>query len=193
MSKDYNKPSRAEAETAVKVLLEYIGDDASREGLKKTPKRVVDSYTELFSGYTKDAATILDTKFFEKANFQDFIMLKNIGFTSICEHHMLPFIGVVDIAYIPNECLIGISKLARIVDVFARRLQIQEKMTVEIAESIQEFLQPLGVAVRVRASHSCMTMRGTLKEGSEMSSMHYTGIFTKDLRYRQDFLQMIGS
>ena len=185
------KPSKQQAMDALKVILGYIGENPNREGLLKTPERVVKSYEEMFSGYGQDVATILDTKFFDICNFQDFVVLRDIAFKSFCEHHMLPIIGTVDIAYVPDGCVIGVSKLARIVEVFAKRLQIQEKMTVQIAESLQEHLKPLGVAVKVSASHSCMTMRGVMKDSSVMDTMHYTGIFVTEEKYRQDFLNLI--
>ncbi len=185
------KPSKQQAMDALQVILSYIGEDPQREGLIKTPERVVKSYEEMFSGYGQDIASILDTKFFDTCNFQDFVVLRNISFKSFCEHHMLPFIGTVDIAYVPDGCVLGVSKLVRIVEVFARRLQIQEKMTVQIAESLQEYLNPLGVAVKISASHSCMTMRGVMNDSSVMDTMHYTGIFVGEEKYRQDFLNLI--
>ncbi|XVN41467.1 MAG: GTP cyclohydrolase I FolE [Rickettsia endosymbiont of Argas persicus] len=184
------KPTKEEAKEAVKTLLRFIGEDPDREGLLKTPDRVINSYGELFSGYEKDITEILDTKFYDTCNFQDFILLKDIKFTSFCEHHMLPFIGTVDIAYIPDNCIVGISKLARIVNAFSKRLQIQEKMTVQIAESVQENLKPLGVAVKISALHSCMSMRGVMQENSVMNTMHYTGIFAEQQKYRHEFLNL---
>ena len=184
------KPSKHEAEEAVKVLLRFIGEDPNREGLLKTPERVVSSYEELFGGYSKDIAEILETKFYDTCNFQDFVLLRDIHFKSFCEHHLLPITGKVDIAYVPNGCIVGISKLARIVDVFAKRLQIQEKMTVQIAETLQAQLKPLGVAVKISASHSCMTIRGVLQEQAIMDTMHYTGIFADQSKYRQEFLNL---
>lgn len=189
----FKKPSKEEAKEAVRTLLKFIGENPSREGLLKTPERVINSYTEIFSGYEKDIAEILNTKFYDTCNFQDFILLKDIKFTSFCEHHMLPFIGTVDIAYIPDNCILGISKLARIVNVFAKRLQIQEKMTVQIAESLQDHLKPLGAAVKISALHSCMTMRGVMQDGNNnitMSTMHYTGIFAEQQKYRHEFLNL---
>lgn len=192
------KPSKEEAKEAVRTLLKFIGEDPNREGLLKTPDRVINSYMEIFSGYEKNVAEILDTKFYDTCNFQDFILLKDIKFTSFCEHHMLPFIGTVDIAYIPDNCIVGISKLARIVNAFAKRLQIQEKMTVQIAESVQENLKPLGVAVKISALHSCMTMRGVKQDSMmqdsdiniTMNTMHYTGIFAEQQKYRHEFLNL---
>lgn len=185
------KPSKDDVKKAITTILEYIGENPSREGLLKTPERVVESYSELFKGYNEDPAEVLNAKFFDIGNFQDFVILKNIQFYSFCEHHMLPIIGTVDIAYIPDNCVIGVSKLARIVEIFARRLQIQEKMTTEIADSLQNFLKPKGVAVRISAAHSCMSMRGVLQSNSMMETMHYTGVFIKDLTLRNEFLERL--
>ncbi len=186
------KPSRDEALSAVQTLIRYMGDDPSREGLLKTPDRVLKSYEELFSGYDADIAKVLDTKFFDLHNFQDQVLLKNIKFTSFCEHHLLPITGSVDIAYIPDGCIIGISKLARLVEVFARRLQIQEKMTAQIAEVLQEHLKPLGVAVQISASHGCMTLRGVSQQNCLMKTAHYTGVFVSEKIYRQEFLDSVS-
>lgn len=189
--KSNSRPTHQQAQEAVKTILRYIGENPEREGLKDTPKRVVESYSELFSGYADDPERILGARFFETANFQDFVLLKTISFKSFCEHHMLPMSGHVDVAYIPDGCVVGISKLARVVEIFAKRLQIQEKMTVEIAEAIQNNLQPLGVAVKISATHSCMTERGVLQDSSIMETMHYTGVFVDDPKYRQEFLNLI--
>ncbi|WP_341790268.1 GTP cyclohydrolase I FolE [Rickettsia endosymbiont of Polydrusus tereticollis] len=186
----FKKPSKEEAKEAVRTLLKFIGEDPNREGLLKTPERVINSYTEMFSGYKKDIAEILSTKFYDTCNFQDFILLRDIHFNSFCEHHILPMSGTVDIAYIPDNCIIGISKLARIINVFAGRLQIQEKMTVQIAESLQEHLKPLGVAVKISALHSCMSLRGVMQNNSIMNTMHYTGIFAEQQKYRHEFLNL---
>lgn len=186
----FEKPSEEEAEEAVRTLLKFIGEDPTREGLLKTPSRVVNSYKEIFSGYKGDVQKILSTTFRDTCNFQDFISLEGIKFTSFCEHHMLPFNGMVHIAYIPDNCIVGISKLARIVNIFAKRLQIQEKMTVQIAESLQENLKPLGVAVKISALHSCMSIRGVMQDNSIMNTMHYTGIFAEQQKYRHEFLNL---
>jgi GTP cyclohydrolase IA len=186
-----NKPTKQQAEDAVKLLLDYIVGDKAREGLKDTPMRVVKSYSELFSGYETEIDQVLNKKFRDISEYNDVVLLKSVNFTSTCEHHMLPFSGTVDIAYIPNGEVVGISKLARLVDVFARRLQIQERMTAEIACALQEHLKPMGVAVRVSASHSCMTHRGTQKDGSVMESMHFTGAYKDKPEKRQEFLEMI--
>jgi GTP cyclohydrolase I len=187
-----NKPTKEQAKEAVKTLLRFIGENPDREGLLKTPDRVIKSYQEMFSGYDKDVKEILSTKFHNSCNFQDFILLKDINFNSFCEHHLLPFTGKVDIAYIPDNSIIGISKLARIVEIFARRLQIQEKMTVQIAETLQKYIKPLGVAVKISAIHSCMSMRGVMQNNNIMNSMHYTGIFVEQQKYRQEFLNIIS-
>jgi GTP cyclohydrolase I len=155
------RPTQKEAEDAVRVLLNYIGEDTQREGMRATPTRVIKSYTELFAGYKMDISEILSTTFSDISNFDDIVMLKNINFSSSCEHHMLPFSGFVDIAYLPNGSVVGISKIARLVDAYSKRLQIQEKMTANIAEALDKYLKPRGVAIRVSASHSCMTTRGT--------------------------------
>lgn len=185
------KPSKQDAENAVRTILRYLGENPEREGLKRTPERVVRSYDELFGGYNEDISQILSSKFFDAERFQDFVLLKNIKFHSICEHHLLPITGTVDIAYIPQNCIIGISKLARVVSIFARRLQVQEKMTVQIAETLQEYLSPLGVAAKVSASHYCMNMRGVMQDDSIMETMHYTGVFVDNNRYKQEFLDLV--
>ncbi len=185
------KPTKQQAEDAVQLLLEYIVGDKGREGLKDTPKRVVKSYKELFSGYDDEIDLVLNKKFRDISEYNDVVLLKSINFTSTCEHHMLPFSGVVDIAYIPNGEVVGISKLARLVDMFARRLQIQERMTAEIACALQEHLRPRGVAIRVSASHSCMTHRGTQKGGSLMESTHFTGEYRDEILKRQEFLEAV--
>ena len=185
------KPSKEEALEAIKTILRYIGENPEREGLKSTPERVIKSFKEIYSGYEISPKEVLNTVFFDKANFQDFVLLKKISFHSLCEHHMLPFHGFVDIAYIPNKSIVGISKLARIVEVFSKRLQIQEKMTAEIAESIQETLDPLGVAVRISSTHMCMTMRGVKNHTSEMETIHFTGVFKEKKEFREEFLSQV--
>lgn len=185
------KPSRQDALDAIKVILKYIGDDPTREGLIDTPERVIKSYDEIYAGYKQNPHDVIDSIFFEKANFHDFVILKDIKFSSICEHHMLPIIGTVDIAYIPDDSIVGISKLARVVEVTSKKLQIQEKMTVEIAETIQNKLKPLGVAVKVSAIHNCMSIRGVKQDGSLMETMHFTGVFLTNQKHRQEFFSRI--
>ena len=180
--KEDEKPSRQEAENAVKVLIEWAGDDPSREGLIETPKRVVKAFEEYFAGYNKNPQNILEKTFFETGNYQEFVLLKNIEFRSHCEHHLAPIIGYASVAYIPDGKVVGISKLARIVDVYAKRLQTQETMTSQIANSIQNNLNPKGVAVFISAEHHCMSGRGVKKAHVDMN----TTFFTKDFRENQN-------
>lgn len=186
-----SRPSAEDAESAVRVLLGYIGEDISREGLRDTPERVIKSYDELYSGYKADISDILDKRFHDISSYKDIVLLKNIEFHSICEHHMLPFHGSVDMAYIPNDYVVGVSKIARLVDACAKKLQIQEKMTAEIADNFQLYLNPKGVAVRVRASHSCMVARGARKINSVLDTVKYTGVFDQDSIQRQEFWSML--
>ncbi len=185
-----NKPTKEQALEAVRVLLNYIDSNPDREALKRTPERVVKSYSELFSGYDVDIKKMLSRKFQDISDYNDVVMLRDINFSSTCEHHMLPFRGKVDIAYIPNGSVVGVSKLVRLVDAFAKRLQIQEKMTAEIAESLQSHLTPRGVAIRVNAEHMCMCSRGVKREDSILSSMHFTGEYKKDSK-RQEFISLL--
>ncbi len=185
------RPTKQQAEEAVKTLLSYIGEDVNREGLIDTPYRVIKSYNELFAGYNDSVDKILDRRFTDVSEYNNVILLKSIDFNSTCEHHMLPFSGTVDIAYIPNNVVLGISKLARLVDMFSKRLQIQEKMTADIAKTLQERLQPKGVAIKVIGSHSCMVNRGVMKTKAVMESTHFTGIYEQESEKRQEFFQMI--
>jgi GTP cyclohydrolase I len=185
------KPTDQEAEEAVRTLLRFAGEDTSREGLLDTPKRVIRSYGELFAGYAQDPKDVLSTTFEEVGGYDEMIVLRDIEFTSHCEHHMLPFTGVAHIAYIPSHKVVGLSKLARLVDVYAKRLQIQEKMTAEIANSLSEVLQPKGVAVVIEATHMCMTMRGVRKHGSIMQTSKLLGLFRSDPRTRQEFFSLL--
>ena len=180
--KEDEKPTRQEAENAVKVLIEWAGDDPSREGLIETPKRVVKAFEEYFAGYNKNPQNILEKTFFETGNYQEFVLLKNIEFRSHCEHHLAPIIGYASVAYIPDGKVVGISKLARIVDVYAKRLQTQETMTSQIANSIQNNLNPKGVAVFITAEHHCMSGRGVKKAHVDMN----TTFFTRDFRENQN-------
>ena len=182
------KPSREEAEEAVRTLIRWAGDNPNREGLIETPKRVVKAYEEYFSGYTKNPKSILEKTFSETANYEDFVLLKNIDFESHCEHHIAPIIGKASIAYFPNNCIVGISKLARIVNVFAKRLQTQETMTSEIAQCIQLNLNPKGVAVYISAEHQCMSARGVHKSDVEMITTHFTGEFNENSEAKKRFL-----
>jgi len=186
------KITRAEAEKAVHTLILWAGDNPEREGLKGTPERVVRSYEEFFGGYKIDPEEILKRTFEETENYDDMIVLKNIDFQSHCEHHMVAIIGKAHIGYIPTSRVVGISKLARVVDIYAKRLQIQERMTAEIGNSIQKILKPQGVGVIIEASHQCMTTRGVYKSDVSMTTSHMTGLFRKDSRTRQEFLELIA-
>ena len=185
-------PSREEAMSAVKTLIAWAGDNPNREGLIETPKRVVKAYEEYFSGYTKNPKSILEKTFSETANYEDFVLLKNIDFESHCEHHIAPIIGKASIAYFPNNCIVGISKLARIVNVFAKRLQTQETMTSEIAQCIQLNLNPKGVAVYISAEHQCMSTRGVHKSDVEMITTHFTGEFNENSEAKKRFLTSLN-
>jgi GTP cyclohydrolase I len=186
-----NGVTRAQAEEAVRTLLRWAGDDPAREGLLDTPRRVVDAYTEWFSGYGLDPDDYLARTFEEVAGYDEMIVLRDIGFESHCEHHMAPIIGRVHVGYLPNGRVVGISKLARVVDAYARRFQVQEKMTAQIAACIQRVLSPLGVGVVVDASHGCMTTRGVHKRGVSMITSTMLGTFRDDARTRSEFLRLI--
>lgn len=189
---DDGKPSRDAALDAVRTLLAYAGDDPDREGLLDTPDRVVRSYDEFFGGYLDDPKQILARTFSETEGYDEIVLLRNIGFVSHCEHHMAPIIGHAHVAYLPNSRVVGISKLARVVEAYARRLQIQEKMTAQIANIIDEVLQPRGVAVVIEAAHQCMSTRGVNKTGVDMVTSHMLGAFRDNPATRQEFLAMIG-
>ena len=186
------KPSRAEAEEAVRTLIRWAGDDPAREGLLGTPDRVVRAYEEFFSGYESDPVEILTRTFEEIADYDEMVVLRDIRFESHCEHHMLPIIGKAHIAYLPDRRVVGISKLARIVEAYARRLQIQEKMTAEIANAIDKVLQPKGIAVVIDAAHQCMTTRGVHKPGVSMVTSRMLGAFRDNDSTRKEFLAIIG-
>jgi GTP cyclohydrolase IA len=186
------KPERSEVEAAVRTLLRWAGDDPEREGLRDTPRRVVDSYLEFFSGYDADPVELLRRTFAETDGYDEMVLLRDIRFESHCEHHMAPIIGRAHVAYLPHRRVVGISKLARIVDAYARRLQIQEKMTAQIANTINEILEPQGVAVVIEAVHQCMTTRGVHKSGVVMVTSRMLGAFRQDAATRREFLAMIG-
>ncbi len=171
------KPSRAEAEEAVRTLLRWAGDNPEREGLLETPARVVKAYEELFSGYKQDPKEVLERVFAEVEGYDDLVLVRDIPFFSHCEHHMVPFVGKAHIAYYPTDGVVGLSKLARLVDVFAKRLQTQEAMTAQIASTIETELNPRGVAVLVEAEHMCMSMRGVLKQGASTVTVQFSGSF----------------
>ena len=190
--KDVSRPSRQEAEQAVRTLLRWSGDDPDREGLLDTPKRVVKAYEEWFSGYAEDATDFLQRTFSETEGYDEMVVLRDIRFESHCEHHLAPIIGSAHVAYLPKRRVVGISKLARLVEVFSRRLQIQEKLTAQIANTIDQVLEPKGVAVVVQAAHQCMTTRGIYKPGAAMVTSRMLGAFRDDLATRREFLSMIG-
>ncbi len=181
-----------EAEAAVRTLLRWAGDDPAREGLRDTPKRVVKSYKELFSGYAVDPVSLLERTFEEVEGYDEIVLLRDIRLESYCEHHMVPIIGRCHVAYLPNQRVVGISKLARVVDAYAKRLQIQEKLTVQIAGTIDQVLQPLGVGVVIEAGHQCMTTRGVHKPGVSMVTSRMLGAFRNDFATRRELLSMIG-
>ncbi len=187
------RPSRAEALAAVETLLRWAGDDPEREGLLGTPDRVVRSYEQFFAGYQIDPVDLLSRTFEEVEGYDEMVLLRDIRFESHCEHHMVPIIGRAHVAYLPKNRVVGISKLARVVDAYARRLQIQEKMTVQIAAAIDDILQPKGVAVVVEASHQCMTTRGVHKPGTSMVTSRMLGRFRSDASTRREFLALIGA
>ena len=186
------KPSREEAEDAVRVLLRWAGDNPKRPGLLGTPDRVVRAYEEYFQGYSEDPRQLLGRTFDETDGYDEIVVLKDIPFASHCEHHIAPIIGKVHVAYLPSTKVVGISKLARLVETYARRLQIQEKLTAQIANTLNEVLQPKGVAVVVEAAHECMTTRGIDKPGVNMVTSRMIGAFRDDPSTRREFLAMIG-
>ena len=187
------KPTRAEAETAVRTLLLWTGDDPAREGLAETPARVVRAYEDWFSGYDVDPEDYLKRTFEEVEGYDDMIVLKDIRFESHCEHHLAPIVGKVHIGYLPDNKVVGISKLARVVEAFARRLQVQEKMNAQIAHCIDAVLQPKGTAVVIEAVHQCMTTRGVHKPGVKMVTSTMHGEFRKNPLTRREFLSVIGN
>jgi len=186
-------PTREEAEAAVRVLLEWAGDDPAREGLLGTPGRVVRAYEEFFRGYAEDPVELLHRTFAEVEGYDEIVVLKDIRFESHCEHHLAPIIGKAHVAYLPSNRVVGISKLARLVEVYAKRLQIQEKMTAQIANTLDEVLKPRGVAVVIEAAHQCMTTRGVHKPGVTMVTSRMLGAFRDDPSTRREFLAMIGT
>jgi GTP cyclohydrolase IA len=186
-----SQPTQADAEAAVRVLIEWAGDDPDREGLKETPARVARSYRELFAGYETDPRDYLARTFEEVGGYDELVILKDIPVVSFCEHHMLPFIGRAHVGYLPSSRVVGISKLARVVRGFARRLQIQEKLTAEVAGAIQEVLQPKGVGVVIISEHSCMTMRGVNTPGTRLTTSHLLGEVRDDPRTRQEFFDLV--
>ena len=182
--------TQSEAEAAVRTLIEWAGDDPDREGLLDTPARVARSYRELFAGYETEPRAYMERTFEEVGGYDELVVLRDIPVISFCEHHMLPVIGHAHVGYLPTNRVVGISKLARVVHGFARRLQIQEKLTAEIASAIQDVLQPKGVGVVIEAEHSCMTLRGVNTPGSSLTTSHLIGVIRDDARTRQEFLRL---
>jgi GTP cyclohydrolase IA len=189
--KDIVRPSQDEAEAAIRTLLLWAGDDPEREGLIETPKRVASAYREMFAGYAMDPAEVLGRTFEEVAGYDDIVLVKDIPFHSHCEHHMVPIIGKAHVAYLPDGKVLGLSKIARVVDIYAQRLQTQEAMTAQIAGAIDEALQPRGVAVMVEAEHMCMAMRGIRKQGSTTLTTTYTGAYRNDPQEQVRFISMV--
>ncbi len=186
------RPTREEAEAAVRTLLLWTGDDPTREGLRDTPRRVVKAYEEFFSGYRADASDVLSRVFEEVHGYDDLILVRDIPFSSHCEHHMVPFVGKAHIAYYVGEAgVVGLSKLARLVDIYARRLQTQEAMTAQIVSGIEQHLRPRGCAVMLEAEHMCMSMRGVLKQGTMTVTNQFTGVFRDDPAEQVRFLSMV--
>ncbi len=191
--KTNKKPTREEAMQAVKTMLAWAGDDPTREGLIETPHRVVKAYEEFFAGYKEDSDAILNKTFEEVAGYDEMVIVKNVRLESHCEHHMVPILGKAHVAYIPNKRVVGISKLARVVDVYAKRLQTQETMTAQIAESIQRVLKPKGVGVVIDAGHQCMTTRGVHKPTATTITSQMLGVFRTDYRTRSEFMTLINN
>ena len=187
-----DRPSRAEAEEAVRTLLRWTGDDPAREGLVDTPGRVARAYEEFFAGYEVDPVALLERTFEETDGYDEIVLLRDIRLESHCEHHMVPILGRAHVAYLPHRRVVGISKLARVVDAYAHRLQIQEKLTAQIANTIQQVLEPRGVAVVIEAAHQCMTTRGVHKPGVTMVTSRMLGAFRDDPTTRREVLSMIG-
>lgn len=185
------RPTQSEAEAAVRVLIEWAGDDPDREGLADTPARVARAYKELFAGYETDPRDYLERTFEEVAGYDELVVLRDIRVVSFCEHHMLPVLGRAHVGYLPTDRVVGISKLARVVHGFSRRLQIQEKLTAEIAQAIQDILRPKGVGVVIEAEHSCMTLRGVNTPGSQLTTSSLLGEVRDDPRTRQEFLEFV--
>jgi GTP cyclohydrolase I len=191
LSTETHRPTREEAEEAVRVLLRWAGEDPTREGLLDTPGRVTRAYEEYFGGYAVDPVALLARTFSETDGYDEIVLLRDIRFESFCEHHMAPIIGRAHVAYLPRTRVVGISKLARVVDAYARRLQIQEKMTAQIANTLDEVLQPLGVAVVIEATHQCMTCRGVHRPGTSLVTSRMLGAFRTNPTTRREFLAII--
>jgi GTP cyclohydrolase I len=187
------QPTQEDAEAAIRTLIRWAGDNPEREGLRDTPSRVARSYLEFFRGYTQDPVSMLERTFEEVEGYDEIVLLRDIRLESHCEHHMVPIVGRAHVAYLPHRRVVGISKLARVVDAYAHRLQIQEKLTAQIANTIHEVLQPLGTAVIIEAAHECMTTRGVHKTGVSMVTSRMLGVFRDDPATRRELLSMIAS
>lgn len=187
------RPSREEAEDAVRTLLRWVCDDPTREGLLDTPKRVVRAYEDMFAGYATDPVALLERTFEETEGYDEMVLLRDIRVESHCEHHMVPIIGRAHVAYLPGTRVVGISKLARVVDAYAKRLQIQEKLTAQVAQTIQDVLRPRGVAVIIEAGHQCMTTRGVHKPGVSMVTSKMLGVFRDDREMRRELMAMVAA
>jgi GTP cyclohydrolase I len=185
------RPSRETAEAAVRTLIAWAGDDPSREGLIDTPRRVLAAYEEFYAGYTQNPAEALERTFEDVGEYDDIVLVRHIPFYSHCEHHMVPFVGKAHIAYFPTESVVGLSKLARVLDVYARRLQTQERLTADVVAAIDEILKPRGVAVMIEAEHQCMTLRGVHKHGAATVTTQFTGIFRDDPVEQQRFMALV--
>ena len=190
-SHTFQRPSREEAEAAVRTLIAWAGDDPAREGLLETPRRVTKAYREFFAGYEENAGTILSKTFKEVGGYDDIVIVKDIPFSSHCEHHMVPFIGKAHIAYLPHDGVVGISKLARLVEVFSKRLQVQEVLTAQIIDAINEHLNPRGAAVMLEAEHMCMSIRGVHAHGAQTVTQRFTGVFAEEKSEQDRFFEMI--
>ena len=187
-----NKISDKEAEEAFRTILAWMGEDPNREGLLETPKRVVKAFKEYFAGYTEDAGKILDKTFGDVEGYDDMVVEKNISVTSHCEHHMAPIVGTAHVAYIPKDRVVGLSKLARVVEVFSKRLQTQERLTMQVAQALMKSLDAKGVAVTIDAAHQCMTMRGIKKENATTVTNYFLGQFKEDLSIQNRYLRFIS-
>ena len=189
---DKTQISDKQAEDAIRTILEWIGEDPRREGLRETPRRVIKAFKEYFNGYTQDPSTELKKTFGDVEGYDDMVLQKNISVSSHCEHHMAPIIGVAHVAYIPNKRIVGLSKLARTVEIFSKRLQTQERLTMQIANTLTEGLDAYGVAVNIDSTHQCMTMRGIKKEKATTVTNYFTGKFKEDLSFQNRFLRYIS-
>ncbi|MEQ8700602.1 MAG: GTP cyclohydrolase I FolE [Bauldia litoralis] len=187
------RPDRAEAEAAVRTLIAWAGDDPDRDGLRDTPRRVTEAFGEFYSGYDADPSALLERTFEDLGGYDDIVVVRDIPFSSHCEHHMVPFVGKAHVAYYPGEAVVGLSKLARVVDVYARRLQTQERLTGQVVAAIDETLKPRGIAVMIEAEHQCMTLRGAHKHGASTVTTQFTGVFRDDPAEQQRFVSLVRS